>query len=226
MAKIQDLPPLDRPREKAIHYGINTLSDAELIALLVGSGYQGGNANEIASSLLNSTCGLYGLSYLSLCDLEKCKGIKEGKALVLASVFEIHRRLSKKEHESLENGVDSKELFLKYKSELNSLYQEVLILVIVDKQNRPIFETTLYKGNDAEVMFSYKDIWRELLTHKGSGFYLIHNHPNGVAEPSNKDLVFTSEVLRESKKIKIPLIDHLIIGGNSYCSIMTLLKAV
>lgn len=226
MAKIQDLPLLERPREKALRYGISTLSDVELIALLIGSGYQGNNANQVASSLLATSKGLYGLSNLTLNDLRKLKGIKDKKGLILASVFEIHKRLSKKQQESLLESVDSNQLFLKYGIELSSLFQEVLIIVIVDTKNRSLYETTLYKGNNTEVMFSYKDIWRELLTHKGSGFYLIHNHPNGEVIPSEKDLLFTSEILRESKKIKIPLLDHIIIGGNKYCSILRLLKAV
>lgn len=226
MGKIRDLPLLERPREKALRYGINTLSDQELLALLIGSGYQGSNATQVANDMLSKSCGLYGLANLSILDLKKFKGIKSNKALLLASVFEIHKRLNKKENECIENEITVDNLYLKYKSELNSLYQEVLILVIVDSKNRIIFETTLYKGNETEVMFSYKDIWRELLTHKGKGYYLIHNHPNEKAKPSSQDLMFTAELIKESKKIKIPLLDHIIIGEDGYCSIKEILKAV
>jgi len=224
MSKIQDLPILERPREKALRYGISSLSDVELLAIILATGYQGENVTQVANNLLNSTCGLYGLSYTSLSDLMKCKGIKENKALILSSVFEIHNRLIKRESERDETIINSEYLYNKYKNELNHYSQEVLILIIVDKKNSPIYETILYKGNDSNIMFSPKDIWRELLTHKGKGYYLIHNHPSGDHNPSKEDITLTADLLRESKKLKVNLLDHIVVGENGYTSISSLLK--
>lgn len=224
MGKIIELPPLDRPREKAIRYGIENLSDAELIALLLGSGYKGENVNEISSRLISQFNGLNNLSKIPLLELVKIKGIKTNKALILASVFELHKRLSFKESEVDEIEVNNDYLYTKYNVRLNTANQEMLILVLVNSKNHIVYETILYKGNSTKIIFSYKDIWRELLTHPCSGFYLIHNHPQGNAKASHADLVFTSEILREAQKVNVPLLDHLIIGENGYISILNLLK--
>ena len=100
MSKITDLPISERPREKAKRYGISSLSDSELLALMLRSGYVGSNASDIANIILSNSCGLVGVSNLSFNELKKFKGVKESKALILASAFEIHKRLSIKENEN------------------------------------------------------------------------------------------------------------------------------
>ena len=219
MGKIQDLPTLDRPREKALRYGIEELSDVELLSILIGSGYQGENVTEVANKLLSTYNGLEGLSLISVSEMSKNKGIKANKALLLAAVFEIHKRLNiKKIENSTLRTVDSDYLYQKYSPKLENVNQEVLILVLVNRRRNIIRESTLYKGTENDVIFSYKEMWRELFIHNASGFYLIHNHPNNMANPSKKDIIFTGEIIRESQKIRIPLIDHLIIGDDGYYS--------
>lgn len=224
MSKIKDLPEYERPREKALRHGIGALSDAELISLLLSSGYKGSNVNCISTSLLNTYNSLKNLSLSPLDDYFKFKGIKTSKALMLAATFEIHRRIVRQESESNNSVIDSEYLFNKYKDELLVMYQEVVIIVIVNSKNQISYENTLYKGNSAQVLISFKDIWRELLTHKGKGFYLIHNHPSGDVNPSEQDLFITQELLRESKTLKIQLLDHIIIGENGYTSIIKMIK--
>lgn len=223
MSKITDLPISERPREKAKRYGISSLSDSELLAILLRSGYVGSNANDIANIILSSSCGLIGLSNSSLNDLKKFKGVKESKALILASVFEIHKRLSIKENEN--NPINNDWLYQKYRYLLSDAFQESLILVVVNSKNTPIYEKQLYQGNEIYISFSFNDLYRELLIHKGKGFYLIHNHPGGNHQPSNNDILLTVQIMKECKKIHIPLIDHLVISENGYSSITEILKA-
>ena len=131
MATIQELPRLDRPREKGLRYGINTLSDAELIAIIVGKGYHGENAKEIANNLLEKNNGLLGLSKCSQSDLMDYKGIKHAKALLFSVIFEIHNRLLIKELEENEEEVDSTYLYKKYRPIFSRENQENLALVTV-----------------------------------------------------------------------------------------------
>lgn len=224
MGKIKDLPLLERPREKAIRYGIETLSDSELLAILLGSGYRGKNVTEVANALLVKSYGLSGVSNLSFYELKKIKGIKENKALMLASVFEIHKRLNKKQIDLENKEVNCDNLYYKYKDSLSSSFQELLILVIVDKNNRSLYESVLYKGNSSRISFSLKDLYRELLSHKGKGFYLIHNHPNGEKCPSNDDILLSKKIFEETKKMHIHFLDHIIIGDDGYTSISSVLK--
>jgi len=224
MGKIRDLPICERPREKALTYGIESLSDIELIAIILGSGYQGQNVNELAARLVLSNGGIKGLSSLSFKELCSYKGVKSNKALLLLSIFELEKRLRTKSLFNDDETIDSLYLFNKYRALLKDCHQEILIIVIINRKQQIIFEHNLYRGNDRELPFSLKDILRILLNHNGSGYYLLHNHPSGDITPSKNDMYFTSELIKESKKIKIPLIDHLIIGESGYSSIANILK--
>ncbi len=224
MGTIKDLPTLDRPREKAIRYGLSSLSDIELLTLLISNGYKGNSAFDIAVNLLKEFNGLYALSKASVLEIEKIKGIKDAKALNLVAIFELHNRLLLKEKESEEIEVNGDYLYNKYKNKLLSNHQENLVLIILNLRRKIIHEKTIYVGTENNVAFSYKDIWRELLNYHGKYFYLIHNHPAAKAEPSRADFIFTTELFIESKRIGIPMIDHLIIGENGYYSFQSMKK--
>ena len=218
MGTIHDLPTLERPREKALRYGIESLSDGELLTIVIGSGYHGENASDLANKLISTYNGLEGLSIAPIHDVAKQKGIKSNKALLLAAIFEIHKRLNIKKVEKEGEMANSDYLYKKYSPQLVDASQEVLILVLVNKRRNIIRELLLYKGTESDVVFSYKEMWRELFIHNAYGFYLIHNHPNNQANPSKKDVIFTGEIIRESQKIRIPMLDHLIIGDDGYYS--------
>ena len=218
MGNIKNLPTLERPREKALRYGLESLSDVELLTLLISSGYKDVSALEIAATLLVENNGLLSLSKVPLSELKKNKGIKNAKALNLAAIFELHYRLSKKEEESDESEVNADYLYSKYKDKLLSNNQENLVLVMLNSRMKIIHEKTMYVGTESKIIFSYKDIWRELLNQNARYFYLIHNHPTGIKEPSKNDIFFTSELFRESKRLNIPMVDHIIIGKDGYHS--------
>lgn len=224
MGTISDLPTLDRPREKATRYGLNSLSDVELLAVLIGKGYQGNNALEVSSTLINHFNGLVNLSHASIEELKTIKGIKDAKAIIIRAIFELHNRIEIKKVETEKNIANTEYLYKKYKASLVNSHQEVLVLVMLNKNMNIIHEKTLYVGTENNVSFSYVDIWRELLNHHARYFYLIHNHPNGESYPSTQDILYTEELMRESKRMKIPLIDHLIIGKNGYHSFQKLKK--
>ena len=188
MGTIHDLPTLERPREKALRYGIEALSDNELLALIIRSGYHGENASDLANKLISTYNGLEGLSAAPMHDVAKQKGIKSNKALLLAAIFEIHKRLNVKRVEKEGEMANSDYLYKKYSPQLVDASQEVLILVLVNKRRNIIRESLLYKGTESDVVFSYKEMWRELFIHNAYGFYLIHNHPNNQANPSKKDM--------------------------------------
>ena len=218
MGTIHDLPTLERPREKALRYGVESLSDGELLTLIISSGYHGENACDLANKLLSTYNGLDGLNYAPIYDMTKHKGIKSSKAIKIAAIFEIHKRLNVKKVEKEGEITNSDYLYQKYSPQLVDASQEVLILVLVNKRRNIIRELLLYKGTESDVVFSYKEMWRELFIHNAYGFYLIHNHPNNQANPSKKDVIFTGEIIRESNKIRIPMLDHLIIGDDGYYS--------
>ena len=149
MGTIQELPTLDRPRERALRYGLSSLSDTELLSLLISKGYQGNNALELASDLINNFNGLSNLSKASIPELKKIKGIKDVKAINLLAIFEIHNRLLIKEVEANQNVATIEYLVEKYRTNLVSSHQENLILIILNK-NHKIYERTERNKNRKE----------------------------------------------------------------------------
>lgn len=215
MGRIIDLPPLERPREKALRFGVEQLSDTELLACIIASGYKGVSALDLAHELISKHHGLLGLYDAAN---YKQKGIKDKKGLSLQAAFELHRRISKRESEKTSQKVDCDYLYNRYKSELLHQDQEQLILVIVNRYRHITYECTLYKGTENNVLFSYKDVWKELVVHKADAFYLVHNHPHMPKTPSKWDRILTGELLIECKKKGVPLLDHIVIGEDGYYS--------
>ena len=222
MGKIIDLPYLDRPREKALRYGIEKLLDYELIALLISSGTKEESATDIAYAMISQNNGLINLINKPYSDLLNYKGIGKAKAIKIEAAFEIAKRcqsLSKYDKEKVE---DSYNIFKRFKTSLfiNHSYQENLYLVILDWKKRIVHEINLYKGNESSVSYSNRQIIQQVLLHNGHFFYVIHNHPSGTLEPSEGDLFFTITLINECEKFKIKMIDHLIITQQGYYSFL------
>ena len=218
MGVIKNLPLLDRPREKAIRYGLSSLSDSELLAIFIGGGYKENNAIEISTHLLSKYGGLKGLGDISIHELKKNKGVKNVRSLNIAALYEIQRRLLTKDLELNEEKIDSLYLYNKYKVRVLDFKQEYLFLIILNSRKRIIYETNLSIGSQDSVLLSWSDIYRELVAHNGKCYYLIHNHTNGDFTPSKEDIVATKLIAFNSQRVGIPLLDHLIIASNGYYS--------
>ena len=218
MGAIRNLPLLDRPREKALRYGVSKLSDIELLAIVIGSGYKDNSATEIATNLLTKYGGLSGLEEASITELKKNKGIKNVRALNIAVTFEFYKRLINKTSEQNEVIIDSEYLYNKYRHVINHATQEHLFLIILNCKKKIIYETVLSKGTSDSIQLFFEDIYRELVSHNGKYYYLVHNHTNGEHTPSKEDIMTTSILSYKSKRAKIPLLDHIIISSSGYYS--------
>lgn len=221
MGKITDLPTLERPREKAIRFGIEKLSDYELIALLIGSGSVNSSAMDIAYKMLSDNNGLFHLVKKPFRDLINYKGMGERKAIKISAAFEIAKRFQNLKKNDREIVEDSSAIYLRYKERISESYnQEMVYLIILNSRKRIIHETNLYKGNESSVNYSYKQIIHQVLLHDGHNFYIVHNHPSGDLIPSEEDIFFTINLIRECKKVKIRMLDHLIISPYGYFSFL------
>lgn len=220
MGKIKDLPKDERPREKAIRFGIETLSDEEILAMLIGSGFSGCNAKEVASTLLSDSKGLFNLISKPYQSFLTYKGIGETGALRIAACFEIARRYKFSSSNIVNQGVSSEEIVERYSPKLLGLSQEVLIVVILNSKKQIIHEQTLFKGTESTLEIRESDILRCLLFNRGKYYYLIHNHPSGSFLPSSHDVIFTENISKESEKLNIRMIDHIIISESGYYSFL------
>lgn len=220
MKKIKELPALDRPREKALRYGINSLSTEELLALLIGFGGKDNSALDIARTILEDSRGLYYLINKNVEELKVYKGISNVKALNLCAVFELVKRYQEKQLEMDENEIDNAFLYQKYAPRLMNMNEEVMVLVILDKRKTITHEITLYKGGKNKLSLSYREIFKQIIIHNGYYFYVIHNHPDNTLIPSTSDISFTSELTRRCDKLDIVLMDHLIFSAHGYYSFL------
>ena len=222
MGKIIDLPYLDRPREKALRYGIEKLSDYELIALLISSGTKEESATDIAYTMISQNNGLINVINKPLNDLLSFKGIGKAKAIKIKAAFEIAKRCQSPSKYDKEKVDSSYAIIQRYRPLfIANSYQENLYLVILDWKKRIIHEMNLYRGNESSVSYSNRQIIQQVLMHNGHFFYVIHNHPSGSLEPSEGDVFFTASLINECRKFKIKMIDHLIISSNGYYSFLS-----
>jgi len=216
--KIKDLPPEERPREKLIKYGIESLSNAELLAILLGSGTKDLNVVDLSKQILTNAKGLANLSSHNLSDLKIYKGIGEAKALTLISAFELGRRaISEKERDNIK--IISPEDVVNFAISL--LYhkkKEVFKVIFLNRANLLIGEKTISEGGLSSLVIEPRDVFKEAITQKASAVILVHNHPSGDKEPSEKDIEITESFYEAGKILEIPVLDHLIIAGKKYFS--------
>ena len=218
MAIIKELPEYERPREKALRYGVESLSDSELLSLLLNKGYRGSNIIELSTSLLNKYGGIVGLLSVPIIELKKNKGIKDVGALKIALIGEFYKRALERKNDAKHIKINDEYLFNKYKARFFQSNQEHLILIILNRRKHIIHESILYKGGGNFLKYSFKDIYKELAKYDGKYFYLLHNHPGGDSLPSNEDISATTDIALECKRLGLALLDHLIIGEESYYS--------
>lgn len=217
MSKLKTLPPLERPREKALRHGINHLSNSELLALIIGSGYTGVSALEVGEQLLVNSGGLLNLLNKHVNDISKFKGVGTATALRVAACLEIAKRCIDL-HFEMENVVDSEQIFHKYYLEMSKAEQEMVVLVVINNKKRIIYENVIYRGDYKNVLIDENYICNQVILHRGKSFYLLHNHPNGSLHPSNEDFNATGKLIIQANKTGLILLDHLIISKDGYYS--------
>lgn len=216
--KIKEIPKEIRPREKAISYGIESLSDQELLALIIGSGVANHSALDIADDLLKENLkSLTSLFNSNLESLSSYKGLKKNNALKLLATFELHKRVNSVKYQKSQILSSASEVYDYYKY-LEDFEQEVLVLLILDSKFRLKKEKTLYKGTFDSFTINVSEILKELVLAQAKAFILLHNHPDGTPKPSSHDIVATKAIEKSSKNLGVKLVDHIIIFKDGYYS--------
>ena len=209
----------DRPREKMINKGKGTLSNAELIAILIGSGPGGQSAVELARQVLNTVGdNLYDLSKQSLDELQQHKGIGEAKAVSIMAALELGRRwsiTSPNERNAINNSKEAYESFLPL---IDDPSKENFMVAYLNQGNKIIKMERISIGGITSTMADPKVIFKKALLKEATAIMLCHNHPSGVAKPSADDQQLTKKLVAAGKILDINVLDHLIIGENSYFS--------
>lgn len=219
---MKGLPEAERPYEKCILYGAQALSDAELLAAILGNGTRGKSALALAQEMLygeTNPKGVLGLTGLEEKQLQKIPGIGKTKAVRLLCIFELARRISK---ETASGGLDfsnPKSVADYYMEDMRHLKQEQLLLVMLNGKNKRIGDKVLFKGTVNQSFASPREVFLEALKAEAVYIILLHNHPSGDTSPSKADILMTRRIKEAGELMGIQLLDHIIIGDRSYTSL-------
>ena len=208
------------PYEKCETYGFESLTDEELLAIIIRSGTKQCSCMEAAAGLVRYTNGqgIIGLQRLSVAELSKLPGIGRVKAVQLKSICELSRRMARQNRQVKPSFGSSSDVVEYLMEDMRHLTQEQLRLILLDTKCRLIHEQIISIGTVNSTVMSPREICRQALTFDSTGFILVHNHPTGDPTPSREDIMATRRIAGAAELIGISLIDHIIIGDNTYIS--------
>lgn len=216
---IKSMPASERPREKLLHKGRDFISNAELIALLIGSGTRSQSAIEIAATILNdSNNDLQELAKKNISDLKKFKGIGDAKAILIYAALELGRRKPLTQSSIQPRLTCSQHCYEFLYPYFADLPHEEFYAVYVNRNNRIMAVRQISKGGLSGTVADGKVIFQKALETRATGIVLAHNHPSGVVEPSPADMHLTKSLQKFGLMIDLQILDHLIITDNNYFS--------
>jgi DNA repair protein RadC len=209
----------DRPREKFALKGKQSLSNAELIAILLSTGTRDESAVDLARKILNLTNdNLNDLARLSITDLKTIKGIGEAKAITIAAALELGRRRKDEAAKEVEIIKGSKDIYKYFEPILSDLPHEEFWVLLLARNNRVIGRKKISEGGVSGTVVDAKILLKHAIENLASSIVLCHNHPSGSLTPSIADVHLTKNLKGGAKLIDITVIDHLIIGHHEYFS--------
>ncbi|WP_448908856.1 RadC family protein [Holdemanella biformis] len=215
--KVKEMEVEQRPREKALRYGLESLSDLELVALILQSGNKNRSVFEIASAVLKESEGLSKLMTMHVNTLMQIQGIREVKALQLLASVELSKRVikSKVYHAPILKPEDVIEWF---KFEYGTMSQECFIALYLDTKSKLISHRVLFKGTLNESVVHPREVFKEAFLQNANSVLIAHNHPSGDCTPSKADFEVTYKMVHVAMTMGVCLVDHIIVCKNQYYS--------
>lgn len=210
-------PVEERPREKAIYYGIETLSNQELVAVILRTGNKEMSVLNLAQFLLDEIGGFQELKDIDYQRLIQIKGIKQAKAIELMACIELAKRMQSKQ--SIKNRIrQPKDAYAYIKNKLMFEKQEKVILLCLNNHLEIVQDKLLFIGSGDVSLLETKEVFQYTLRSGCNRIILIHNHPSGNPKPSHEDQEITRKIEMRAKHLDIEFIDHIIIGDHCYYS--------
>lgn len=217
MSHLKKWPETERPRERLIKHGAQSLSDAQLLAIVLRTGSNRKNVIDTAMELIQRFGGLRGLDEAPLSELKKFKGLGVAKIAQIKASFELGKRLlSEKAQEQTFNSAET--VYNYFFPKLNGLKKEVFITALLDTKLKLIKEVKVSEGTLNQSLIHPREVFKEAVQESAYAVVLIHNHPSGDPTPSKQDIEITKKLKKASEYLEIPIIDHVIIGSGKYFS--------
>jgi DNA repair protein RadC len=210
---ITDWPATERPRERLLKDGAQALSDAELLAIFLRVGVRGKSAVDLARDLMDEFGSLNGLFFASRQACTRVKGLGDAKFAQIQAVLEMSRRAlaeAMRERDALASP-DAVRDFLRL--HMAGLPHEVFSVVFLDAQNRVLAAEELFRGTLTQTSVYPREVVKRVLAHNAAGVILAHNHPSGVAEPSQADRWLTEQLKAALALVDVKVMDHFVVAG-------------
>jgi DNA repair protein RadC len=215
---IADWPLQERPRERLLAHGPGRLSDAELVAVCLRSGTRGRSAVDLARELISRFGGLAGLLAANMPALLRVKGLGDAKAAQLAAVLELARR-SLRENLQAGSALTSPGAVRDYlRHALGARDHEVFVVLFLDAQHRVLSDAELFRGTLTQTSVYPREVVKAALAANAAAVILAHNHPSGVAQPSQADELLTRQLKEALALVEVKVLDHFIVAGNQTLS--------
>jgi DNA repair protein RadC len=219
MASLRSWPSEDQPRERLRGKGATALGDAELIALLLGTGRAGENALESSQRILFQVGGLDRLAAAGLGSLTAVPGLGDAKASRILAAVELGMRIVERRREAPRRSFcRSAEIWEAYRARFSAYQQEVFLVVGLNNRNEALKEEIVAKGTLNECVVSPREVFRPMIAEAAARLIAVHNHPSGDPAPSPADIALTHRIAEAGALLGIPLLDHVVIGRKGYAS--------
>ena len=216
--KIKDMPKTEMPRERMLKYGVENLSNIDLLSIILRTGVKDVNVTELASIILSQVGGINKLANVGVRELSNIKGMGSVKAITLLAAIELGNRVNNKEIDfnmRLSNGNLIHSAFKRY---FINLTQEKFMAIFLDSKKRLISYKVISIGTLDKALVHPRDIFNEAIKNTASSIVVMHNHPSGSLSPSSEDIELTKRLIECGRMMNIPVIDHIITNGKEYYS--------
>lgn len=216
---IKDMPKFERPREKLVKYGVNTLSNAELLAIIISTGTKEMSAIDLANHIINSSN--EGLRFFTNCTIEELsmiKGVGLAKSSQIIASIELGKRIaltSKANNYKIKSPDDVSHLLME---EMRYLNKEFFNVILLNTKNEVIAVENISIGSLNASIVHPREVFSRAIKRVSSSIILVHNHPSGDPQPSKEDINITKRLVEAGRIIGIEVLDHIIIGDNVYIS--------
>lgn len=217
---IKDWPEDERPRERLIKYGAESLSDAQLLAIILRTGNKDRSAVDLGRALISKFENFRSMDSLSISELCKEKGIGAAKASQIKAAFEIGKRMLSGGGGSKKGFTCSEDVVNHYIPLMKNLKKEIFKTVLLDSKNKIIRDVTISEGSLTTSIVHPREVFNPAIKNSAAAVILVHNHPSGDPSPSREDIEITQRLVKSSEIVGIKVLDHIIIGDGMHFSFL------
>lgn len=215
---IRDWREDDKPREKLLKKGAESLSDSELLAILIRHGTKGHSAIDVAVDLLNKYENITGLSKLSAAEIRKTKGLGQAKAVTIAAAFELGKRIEVPPFDPSNKINQPGDIARFYIPKFRNIMKENFLVLLLNSSNIVFKEVKISEGSLNASIVHPREVFKSAISESAASVILLHNHPSGNPTPSEEDKKITHQLAEAGNIIDIRVLDHIIITANAYFS--------